>query len=99
MSQDHKHVQHVQDFWGDPLTAAGSQSADGKAAYVQVFLAGNQGEAQSLESVDAVRDIVNHTPAPPGVKAYVAGPAPQIADQFEVGNEGTTKVTVADGRW
>ena len=31
ISQDHKHVQHVQDFWGDPLTAAGSQSADGKA--------------------------------------------------------------------
>ncbi|WP_396935701.1 RND family transporter [Mycolicibacterium sp.] len=94
ISQDHKHVQHVQDFWGDPLTAAGSQSPDAKAAYVQVFLAGNQGEALSLESVDAVRDIVERTPAPPGVKAYVTGAAPQIADQFEVGNEGTTKVTL-----
>jgi len=93
LSQDRKHVEHIQDFWGDPLTAAGSQSTDGKAAYVQVFLAGNQGEALSLESVDAVRDIVNHTPAPPGVKAYVAGAAPQVADQFEVGNQGTTKVT------
>jgi putative drug exporter of the RND superfamily len=93
ISQDRKHVQHIQDFWGDPLTAAGSQSSDGKAAYVQVFLAGNQGEARSLESVDAVRDIVNHTPPPPGVKAYVTGPAPQIADQFEVGNKGTAKVT------
>jgi putative drug exporter of the RND superfamily len=93
ISQDRKHVQHIQDFWGDPLTAAGSQSPDGKAAYVQVFLAGNQGEALSLESVDAVRDIVNHTPPPPGVKAYVTGPAPQIADQFEVGNKGTTRVT------
>ena len=94
ISQDHKHVQHVQDFWGDPLTAAGSQSSDGKAAYVQVFLTGNQGEAKSIESVDAVRDIVNHTPAPPGVKAYVTGAAPQVADQFEVGNAGTTKVTI-----
>ncbi len=56
---DTKHVQHVQDFWGDPLTAAGSQSSDGKAAYVQVFLSGNQGEALSLESVDAVREIVD----------------------------------------
>jgi RND superfamily putative drug exporter len=93
MSADHKHVQHIQDFWGDPLTAAGSQSPDGKAAYVQVFLAGNQGEPLSLESVNAVRDIVNHTPPPPGVKAYVTGAAPQIADQFIVGNEGTTKVT------
>ena len=91
---DAKHVQHVQDFWGDPLTAAGSQSSDGKAAYVQVFLFGNQGEALSLESVDALRDIVAKTPAPPGVKAYVAGAAAQIADQFAVGNESTTKVTL-----
>src|SRR5712672_3852007 len=93
MSADHKHVQHIQDFWGDPLTAAGSQSPDGKAAYVQVFLAGNQGEPLSLESVNAVRDIVDHTPPPAGVTAYVTGAAPQIADQFIVGNEGTTKVT------
>ncbi|MBB3601140.1 RND superfamily putative drug exporter [Mycolicibacterium sp. BK556] len=91
---DHKHVQHVQDFWGDPLTAAGAQSPDGKAAYVQVFLSGNQGEALSLASVDAVRDIVDHTPAPPGVKAYVTGAAAQVADQFETGDKGTTKVTL-----
>jgi hypothetical protein len=32
LSQDTKHVEHIQAFWGDPLTAAGSQSADGKAA-------------------------------------------------------------------
>ena len=93
ISQDHKHVQHIQDFWGDPLTAAGSQSADGKAAYVQVYLHGDQGEAQSLLSVDAVRHIVDNTPAPPGVKAYVAGPAPQIADQFQVGSKSTALVT------
>ena len=94
LSPDTKHVEHIDDFWGDPLTAAGSQSTDGKAAYVQVFLAGNQGEALSLESVDAVRDIVDHTPAPPGVKAYVSGAAAQVADQFEVGNNGTAKVTL-----
>jgi RND superfamily putative drug exporter len=91
---DTKHVQHVQDFWGDPLTAAGSQSSDGKAAYVQVFLAGNQGEALSLESVAALRDIIAKTPAPPGVHAYVAGSAAQIADQFAVGNESTVTVTL-----
>ncbi len=93
--EDTKHVQHVQDFWGDPLTAAGSQSPDGKAAYVQVFLSGNQGEALSLESVDALRDIIEKTPAPPGIHAYVAGSAAQIADQFEVGNEGTLLTTVS----
>jgi RND superfamily putative drug exporter len=93
MEADTSHVQHVDDFWGDPLTAAGAQSPDGKAAYVQVFLVGNQGEAKSLESVDAVRKIVADTPAPQGVKAYVAGSAAQIADQFEVGNASTNLVT------
>lgn len=68
-----KHVQNVQDFWSDPLTAAGSQSPDGKAAYVQVFLDGAQGTTPSHASVAAVRKIVNSVPPPPGVKAYVAG--------------------------
>ena len=68
-----KHVQNVQDFWSDPLTAAGSQSPDGKAAYVQVFLDDAQGTTPSHKSVAAVRKIVADVPAPPGVKAYVAG--------------------------
>jgi putative drug exporter of the RND superfamily len=68
-----KHVQNVQDFWSDPLTAAGSQSPDGKAAYVQVFLDGAQGTTPAHKSVAAVRKIVDSVPAPPGVKAYVAG--------------------------
>ncbi|HVQ98994.1 MAG TPA: MMPL family transporter [Mycobacterium sp.] len=93
VEQDKKHVQYIQDFWGDTLTAAGSQSTDGKAAYVQVFLNGDQGGALANESVDAVRDIVNHTQSPPGIKAYVTGPAPLVADQFEVGSKGTNKVT------
>ena len=94
LSQDTRHVEHIQDFWGDPLTAAGSQSADGKAALVQVYLAGNQGESLANQSVDAVRDIVAHTPSPAGVKAYITGPAPLITDQSEVGSKGTLKVTL-----
>jgi putative drug exporter of the RND superfamily len=93
LDKDKKHVEHVQDFWGDTLTAAGSQSTDGKAAYVQVFLAGNQGSAQANEGVGAIRDIVEHTQAPAGVKAYVTGAAPLISDQFDVGSKGTAKVT------
>ena len=94
LSQDTKHVEHIQDFWGDPLTAAGSQSADGKAALVQVFLAGNQGESLANASVDSVRNIVNNTAPPPGVKAYVTGGAPLVTDQFEVGSKGTLKTTL-----
>ncbi|MEB3021022.1 MMPL/RND family transporter [[Mycobacterium] crassicus] len=94
LNRDTRHVEHVQDFWGDPLTAAGSQSPDGKAAMVQVYLAGNQGESLANESVDSVRDIVNGTPAPPGVRAYVTGAAPLVTDQFEVGSKGTWKTTL-----
>ncbi len=93
LQEDTEHVEHVQDFWGDPLTAGGSQSKDGKAALTQVYLRGNQGEAQSNESVDAVRKIVADTPPPPGIKAYVTGASPLVTDNFEVGSEGTHEVT------
>jgi len=94
LSRDTKHVEHIQDFWGDPLTAAGSQSADGKSALVQLFLAGNQGESLSNQSVDSVRNIVDNTSPPQGVKAYVTGGAPLVTDQFEVGSKGTLKTTL-----
>ncbi|GAB1813092.1 hypothetical protein MUNTM_21300 [Mycobacterium sp. MUNTM1] len=87
LKQDRSHVQNIQDFWGDPLTAAGSQSPDGKAAYVQVFLNGAQGTTPSHESVAAVRKIVTDTPAPPGVKAYVAGNTVLNADTSVVGHK------------
>lgn len=92
---DTTHVQRVQDFWGDPMTAQAVQSADGKAAYVQLNLAGNQGETLANDSVDAVRDIVARTPAPEGVKAYVTGPTPLSADLAYTGDHAATKITVA----
>ncbi len=42
LSQDRKHVQHVLNLWGDPLTAAGVQSSDANAAYVMVNIAGGE---------------------------------------------------------
>ncbi|HTY27647.1 MAG TPA: MMPL family transporter, partial [Mycobacterium sp.] len=86
LRDDPRHVEHIQDFWGDPLTAAGSQSADGKAAYVQVYLAGNQGESLANESVDAVHKIVDANPPPPGLKVYVTGPTALSHDQHNVGD-------------
>jgi len=87
LNADHKDVQNVQDFWSDPLTAAGSQSVDGKSAYVQVFLNGAQGTTPSHEAVAAVRDIVASVPAPPGVKAYVAGNTVLVADTSVAGHK------------
>ena len=83
---DTAHVEHVQDFWSDPLTAAGSQSNDGKAAYVQVYLRGNQGEALANESVEAAQNIVHGIKTPPGLKAYLTGPAALAADQHIAGD-------------
>ncbi|OCB18875.1 hypothetical protein A5675_18335 [Mycobacterium malmoense] len=92
--QDKKHVQHVQDFWSDPLTAAGSQSHDQKAAYVQVYLAGNMGSGEATESALALRKIVDSVPAPPGIKAYVTGAGPLFADQSHAGEKGVMVVTL-----
>jgi putative drug exporter of the RND superfamily len=94
LEADNKHVQHIQDFWGDPLTAAGAQSADNKAAYVQLYLAGNQGESLANESVDAVRNIVANSPPPPGLKAYVTGSAPLTADQQHAGDNSIRLITM-----
>lgn len=66
LQADPKHVQHVQNVWGDPLTAAGVQSKDGKAAYVELNLAGDQGSTLGNESVDAVRKIVDKSEPPQG---------------------------------
>lgn len=95
LNADTRHVQHIQDFWGDPLTAGGAQSPDGKAALVQLNLAGNQGEALANDSVEAVRDIVARTPAPPGVRAYVTGPAPMVTDMNTSGDRAVLKILVA----
>ena len=65
LDADTKHVEHVQDFWSDPLTGAGAQSNDGKAAYVQVYLAGNMGETKANDSVEAVQNIVKSVPSRP----------------------------------
>jgi putative drug exporter of the RND superfamily len=93
LDADTKHVEHVQDLWSDPLTGAGAQSNDGKAAYVQVYLAGNQGEALANESVEAVQNIVKSTPAPTGIKAYVTGPAALSADQHIAGDRSLQVIT------
>jgi len=93
LRDDPKHVEHVQDLWGDRLTATSVQSPDGKAAYVQLSLAGNQGTALGDESVAAVRNIVNRTPPPPGVNAYVTGAAPLLSEMQHSGFRSILKIT------
>ncbi|ORB10712.1 MMPL family transporter, partial [Mycobacterium noviomagense] len=97
LQSDHKHVQHVHNVWGDPLTAAGVQSRDGKAAYVQLNLAGNQGSTLGNESVKAVRDIVDRSAPPKDLKAYVTGPAPLTTDMNEAADKSMFKMMGVTG--
>ena len=94
LQADPKHVQHISDFWGDPLTASGVQSADGKGAYVQLNLAGDQGTTLANESVDAVRKIVADVKPPDGLKAYVTGPAALSSDTVTSGNKSMDKMAL-----
>jgi RND superfamily putative drug exporter len=94
LRNDPKHVEHVQDLWGDRLTASSAQSPDGKAVYVQLNLAGDQGTALGDQSVAAVRNIVDRMPPPPGVKTYVTGQAPLTSDMQHSGNNSILKITV-----
>ncbi len=84
---DHKHVQHVQNVWGSALTAAGVQSRDGKAAYVQLNLAGNQGSTLGNESIKAVRVVLGRTPPPAGMRVYLTGPAALTTDMNEAADK------------
>jgi len=94
LQTDPQHIQHIQDFWGDTLTAAGAQSADGKASYVMINLAGEQGQTEANEGVDFVRKVIEETKAPPGVQAYVAGPAALTDDLHVIGNASLAQITL-----
>jgi RND superfamily putative drug exporter len=92
--RDDPHVKHVQDLWGDRLTAAGVESPDGKAAYAQLNLAGNQGTALAKESVAAVRNIVKQAPPPQGVEVHLTGPAALIPDMQRSGDASLLKMAL-----
>ncbi|WP_156687083.1 MMPL/RND family transporter [Mycobacterium sp. Marseille-P9652] len=94
LREDARHVEHVQDLWGDRLTSAGVQSPDGKAAYVQLNLAGDQGTTLAKESVASVRSIVKRTPPPSGIELHLTGPAALIPDMQRSGDASLLKMAL-----
>ncbi|WP_163711023.1 MMPL/RND family transporter [Mycobacterium timonense] len=94
LERDTKHVQYVMDLWGKPFTAAGAQSVDGKCTYVLLRLAGDIGQIQANQSVDAVRDIIKKDTPPPGLKVYVSGAAPLASDTLAIANASLNNVTI-----
>ena len=76
-----------------PLRRAPRKAPTARPYYVQLNLAGQLGQALGNESVDAVRGVVDRTPPPPGVKAYVTGPAAVVADMGKSGNSTVLLIT------
>jgi RND superfamily putative drug exporter len=94
LKQNTQHVQYVMDLWGKPITAAGAQSVDGKATFVLLRLAGDIGQIQANQSVNAVRDIVAKDTPPPGLKVYVSGAAPLASDTLSIANSSLNNITI-----
>lgn len=94
LKNDPQHVQYVMDLWGKPFSAAGAQSVDGKSTFVLLRLAGDIGQIQANQSVDAVRAIVAKDTPPPGVKAYVSGAAPLASDTLAIANSSLNNITI-----
>lgn len=94
LQRDTKHVQYVMDLWGKPFTAAGAQSVNGRCTYVLLRLAGDIGQIQANQSVDAVRDIIKNDTPPPGLKVYVSGAAPLASDTLSIANASLNNVTI-----
>lgn len=82
LSTDTTHVESAMDLWSDPLTAPIAESADHKAVYLLLRLAGDLGSAEAARSVQAVRDAVGSVAPPPGLAAYVTGPGATMYDEF-----------------
>ena len=76
LEADKKHVEHVQDFWGDPLTAVGCAERR-RQGRLRPGLPARQPGREPGQRVRRSRPRHRRrarTP-PPGVKAYVTGPA------------------------
>jgi RND superfamily putative drug exporter len=94
LKADKQHVQYAMDLWGSPVTAAGAQSIDGKSTYVLLRLAGNVGQIQANQSVDAVREIIAKDPPPQGLRVYVSGSAPMASDTLSIANDSLNNITI-----
>jgi RND superfamily putative drug exporter len=94
LRRDTQHVQYAMDLWGKSFTAAGAQSVDGKSTYVLLRLAGDIGQMQANQSVDAIRDLVDKDTPPPGLKVYVSGAAPLASDTLSIADSSLNNITI-----
>ncbi len=57
-------------------------------------LAGDIGQIEANQSVNAVRNIIKKDTPPPGLKVYVSGAAPLASDTLAIANASLNNVTI-----
>lgn len=72
---DTTHVESAVATWTDPVTTAIATSGDHRGAYALVWLKGALGSSQAKAAAKSISAMLSSVPAPPGVRAYLAGPA------------------------
>lgn len=95
LRSDGRHVNAVTDLWSQPATAAGAQSADGRAVSVMVRLAGMLGTSQARDSVNSVRSTAARLSSPAGLRVHVTGPGATIVDEFAAIDRQMLTITAA----
>jgi putative drug exporter of the RND superfamily len=95
LKSDRRHVYSVTDLWSQPATAAGAQSADGRAVTVMVRLAGMLGTSQARDAVSSVRRTIAALSPPAGMQAHVTGPGATIVDEFAAIDRQMLSITAA----
>ncbi|AFM16467.1 putative RND superfamily drug exporter [Mycolicibacterium chubuense NBB4] len=92
---DTTHVLMVQDLLADPTTKGHAISADGKAWFLPVGIAGTLGDPKATEAVDAVRAGVASAFAGTPTTAHVTGPPTTFHDQIATGERDAHIVSIA----
>jgi len=89
--RDRQRGQHGDDERREPQQTIAPEKRD-EPAYVQLNLAGNQGSTQGNESVKAVRDIIDNSTPPKGLKVHLTGPAALITDMNQAADKSMFKM-------
>lgn len=97
INADTAHVNSAMDLWSNRQFAPANESADGKAAYVLINLAGNMGTALAMQSTQAVRDIIADNPPPAGITAHLTGPSAIVNDELVSINDSILLLLIACG--
>ncbi|MUM21084.1 RND family transporter [Mycobacterium sp. CBMA271] len=82
LQADKKNVESIFDTWSDPQMSAMAESPDKQLTFLQLQLAGDIGTPQGMESVKALKNILDSANKPAGTHIYATGTSQAIVDQL-----------------